>query len=316
MNPQLLFPPLLALVLWILSGRGEAMPAQQETRAEIPTQALAERYLELLSRRKVDTLASLLHEDALFENPTQSALGGEARRIRGKDAILASFGGARSGTSSVTFEVESSFASGEYVVLSLLYTSHASAGVIGRSSEEVASHFATVTVLRFVDGLVVHHLDHVDYDSMLQQLGTHDAHGRSSALDVGERYLEHLHAFEVDELEKLLAPSASFSDPTAALVGGPWKHEGRAAILESVRTTRESTRRSRHRIDSSFSAGEYAVFALTLSTVIDGKPHGIDGDVELAVAAVTILRVVDGKVVEQLDLVDHGSLLLQIDARK
>ncbi len=166
-RPSLLVA-LLALALNFLPRPG-SQPQDQAQQAAL--HELSRTYLEALCANDFEALKPLLSADALFEDPTRVTLTGEVQRIQGRAAMLENFAkNARSGASSEV-EIVESFVTGEHVVMRLNYRSQGSANVIRLEGDKpsVELKIPAVTILRIQKGRVVHHLDHVDYASILRQ---------------------------------------------------------------------------------------------------------------------------------------------------
>ena len=128
------------------------------------------------------------------------------------------------------------------------------------------------------------------------------------------RYLESLYGFDLDALEQLTAHDVVFHDPTSAVFpGGPWRYEGRGAVLDFFRRSTEGVEEHSFDVERSFTSGELTVLELTYHTRGDGAPLGHPGvSLKLDVPAVTVIRVRDGLVVEHQDFVDYDTLRRQV----
>ncbi|HED66582.1 MAG TPA: nuclear transport factor 2 family protein [Planctomycetes bacterium] len=159
--------PLLAIVLVappMLFALGRPGPVVDDN------VALASRYLELLSEDRLDALAPLLAETAVYTDPTSERFGGRPRHFQGREAILGHFRTARSSPS--VLRIDESFASGDEVVL---WTSYLSTPKTGLLEDPGPPHAETTTLrvltrVRIENGLVREHVDYVDYDSLLAAL--------------------------------------------------------------------------------------------------------------------------------------------------
>lgn len=81
---------------------------------------------------------------------------------------------------------------------------------------------------------------------------------------VAEPYFEDYIARQWDRLAPLLAEQGGFEDPTAALVFGPVKQQGKAATLKNFREGYAAIRHMAFHPSRVFYAGEHAVFEGTL----------------------------------------------------
>jgi ketosteroid isomerase-like protein len=136
-----------------------------------------------------------------------------------------------------------------------------------------------------------------------------------TVLEAATTYLETLYAFDFETLATLLAPDATFYDPTAApLTGSDTRYAGRDQIVAEFSGAAAKARNGGYEIERQFVSGELAVFTLTYSSELDGNAFGVPGEwVPVRVAGITVIRVVDGLVTEHLDHVDYESMLRQIE---
>ena len=144
-----------------------AMPVRSgaQTNSQVGRQ-----YLDALYAFDFSTLETLLHPDAEFEDPTAVAFAGESWHVEGRDAILDFFRESSAGVIDSGFRVVSEFTTGNFLVLSLEYWTRVEGQALGVPGRRLRVEVAGVTVLRIEGGQVVHHIDHVDYDSLLRQV--------------------------------------------------------------------------------------------------------------------------------------------------
>jgi len=137
-----------------------------------PLLSLSETYLERLCAQDFQALEPLLDANALFEDPTRVTLTGKVQRIQGRAAMLENFAKNAKSQGQSEVEIVETFVTGEHVVMRLNYNSKGSANVIRVDGEtpSVSLVIPAVTILRIQNGRVVHHLDHVDYASILRQV--------------------------------------------------------------------------------------------------------------------------------------------------
>jgi ketosteroid isomerase-like protein len=131
---------------------------------------------------------------------------------------------------------------------------------------------------------------------------------------VAERYFNAYVARDWERLEPLLADEAAFSDPTAALVFGTVKREGKAATLKNFKEGYAAIRHMEFHPLRTFVSGEHAVYEGTLDWTLalkDGKQA-----VTLGMPFICVLRVVDGRVLEHRDLADYAPFLAAIGAAR
>jgi len=165
--PSSLLVALVALVANLLPSLANSV--QNEATTD-PLVELSERYLERLCANDLDGLGELLAKDALFEDPTRATLNGQEERIQGRAAILKSFGKRAEHAAESRVEIVESFVTGEHVIMRLNYLSTPKTKVIRAGSSEGDDQLviSTVTVLQIHQGKVVHHVDYVDYASILR----------------------------------------------------------------------------------------------------------------------------------------------------
>lgn len=126
---------------------------------------------------------------------------------------------------------------------------------------------------------------------------TRDVAGRYFAAYVDRRW---------DDLAPLAGEAITFHDPTAELVFGSQRHEGKAALLKLFREGYASITTMRFAPVRRFASGPVAVFEGDLDWTLrlqDGRL------VHSVTPIVTTLRVADGRVVEHVDLVDYQPFL-------
>ncbi len=132
---------------------------------------LAERYLHTLYDPDFEAMAAFLTEDSVWEDPSLAYFDHGPRKIEGSEGILdfyrqSSLGGA----TKTTFTVEDHFVTGERVAMEVLYATQGDGVHLGYPGLEVSFTVRGFTVLTIEQGKILHHLDHVDYASMMQQV--------------------------------------------------------------------------------------------------------------------------------------------------
>ena len=142
------------------------------------------RYLNTLYAFEFDQLGAHLAEDATFRDPTAATLVGSPLAYQGRDAIVSGFAAGAADSRNARFEVLHSFASGEYVVFSLIYRTELRGDPIGVPGQWVGVEVSGNTILRVTNGLVSEHVDHVDYEELLRQV---EAARGASGLSLGSR---------------------------------------------------------------------------------------------------------------------------------
>lgn len=128
------------------------------------------RYLDALYAFDYAELEDVFDPDAVFEDPTVVAFAGEAVRVTGRSAIFDFFRQASEGIVDGGFEVLSSFATGQFVVFNLEYWSTFEGELMAVQAKIITIKVPGVTILKFQDGLLIHHTDHVDYELLHEQV--------------------------------------------------------------------------------------------------------------------------------------------------
>jgi ketosteroid isomerase-like protein len=137
-----------------------------------------------------------------------------------------------------------------------------------------------------------------------------------SPFEIAESYLDALYSFDFGTLRTLLASDATFRDPTGdALAGTEISYHGRDAVLSQFEASASTLRNARFEVRSGFDSGEYVVLNLIYRFEVEGEAFGAsDAWIPVAVPAVTILRIVDGRIQEHLDHADYDELVRQVEA--
>jgi predicted ester cyclase len=136
-----------------------------------------------------------------------------------------------------------------------------------------------------------------------------------SPVEIAESYLNALYAFDFGTLRTLLASDATFADPTGeALAGTEISYRGRDAIISGFEASTSTLRNALFEVSSGFDSGEYVVLNLTYRFDVNGEAFGIPGAwIPVAMPAVTILRIVDGRIQEHLDHADYDEFMRQVE---
>jgi len=140
------------------------------------------------------------------------------------------------------------------------------------------------------------------------------AQAREATRGVAEPYFEAYIARQWDRLAPLLAEQGGFEDPTAALVFGPVRQQGKAATLKNFREGYAAIRHMAFHPSRVIYAGEHAVFEGTLDWTL--ALAGGREAVTLGMPFVTVLRVVEGQVVEHRDYADYTPFLAAVKAAR
>lgn len=127
-------------------------------------------YLETLYTTDYEELGTLLHEEAIFEDPTSLAFAGEYWLAEGRSTIVDFFRQANEGVIDGGFDVQSSFTSDEYIVFTLEYWSKFKGELLEIPGMTLSIRIPAVTILQIQDGLITHHTDYADYVVLHEQV--------------------------------------------------------------------------------------------------------------------------------------------------
>lgn len=131
---------------------------------------------------------------------------------------------------------------------------------------------------------------------------------------VADPYFAAYIARDWDRLEPYLAEEGGFSDPTATLVFGVVKFDGKAATMKNFREGYAAITHMAFHPMRAFVSGEYAIYEGTLDWTLDlgdGKQAVTDG-----MPFMTVLRVVQGRVQEHRDFADYTPFLAAMRAAR
>lgn len=135
-------------------------------------------------------------------------------------------------------------------------------------------------------------------------------HGNIAVIAQAEAYLAAYQALDLPAIAAAMTPDARFEDPTSTDVpgiGGPFKWDGRDAVIAGLRTWTQSVRRIDYIIRDMYEASGRVVFIGTASALIETR----DGAARTTFPIVTIR---DGKVIEHRDYTDYaGAKTAKVD---
>lgn len=132
------------------------------------------------------------------------------------------------------------------------------------------------------------------------------AEASAATAPVAEAYVTAYTTRDWDTLEAHLAEDASFEDPTATLVFGGIRSDGRAAMMERFRVGYASLTHMEFERSRTIVAGDVAVYEGALAWGLD---LGNGTLVESVTPMVIVVTVKDGKVVTHRDYVDYAPFL-------
>lgn len=129
--------------------------------------------------------------------------------------------------------------------------------------------------------------------------------GNSTVIAQAEAYLTAYQALDLPAVAAAMAPDARFEDPTSTDVpgiGGPFKWQGRDAVIAGLRGWTQSVRRIDYTIRDKYEASGHVVFIGTASALIQ-MPNGA---ARTSYPIVTIITMRDGKVIEHRDYTNYA----------
>ncbi len=127
-------------------------------------------YLDAYLGMKMDEMAAMLADDAVYADPTAVPLGGEGP-YEGRDAIIEAFRGAFGVVMSLTFDPVRTIAFQHHVVFAGTCGYSLKGSALGVDQETVQfTDVPLFVVLRIEGGKVVVHTDYSDYDVMNEQM--------------------------------------------------------------------------------------------------------------------------------------------------
>ena len=129
-------------------------------------------YLAALHRDDWETLRRWLGPESQYLNFTAEALSGAVEGAEGGSQMVELFRNARagSGTLALTFDVQESFVAGPNVLLVGTYRVTTRGEAWGLANETVSFRIPMVVHLRIVEGVVVDHVEYLDYATGLSAL--------------------------------------------------------------------------------------------------------------------------------------------------
>ncbi len=145
------------------------VPAETVVLSDID--AIADRYLQAMWSFDYDGMASLLADDALYEDYTAEYFDVEPYVFDGKQEIIGFFRGvnASSSTQSIEPSIRYRFSSGTNVVLLIDVTVEVDGEAWGAPGKRLEGSGLTVTWLRIQNGKVTRHIDFADYETAIRQ---------------------------------------------------------------------------------------------------------------------------------------------------
>ncbi len=127
---------------------------------------------------------------------------------------------------------------------------------------------------------------------------------------VAERYMQHYLSMNVEAMGALMHDAITFEDPTARLIFGSQKHEGKDSVLAAMQMSVKSITGMTPDHIRQFASGNTLVSELTLRWSFlsrSGKP------VTITTPLVVVLMVQDGKVIWHRDYGDYTTFRRQYE---
>ncbi len=142
---------------------------------------------------------------------------------------------------------------------------------------------------------------------------TATASAAEDRLEIAQSYFEALHGGQWDRVRALTGPAFRFSDPTAE------GHETVITGADDLETFLDYMQANRPDgdaealVEDGFASGRHVTLLVRYRGRLDGRALGTEGGPRgFDVPGVTIVTVVDGKVVQHLDYVDYETLQRQL----
>ena len=160
---------LLAAVLVLLSSTGAV--AQDPYPVDPELIDIGRRYLETVYRFDFDQQATFYTEDSVFEDHTVDIFE-QTWHFKGPDEIVGLFRDTLPETPlKVDVDIQDAFIVADRVHFYVHYHNTGDGTPMGVPGKEITVTAKGFTILRIVDGKVLHHLDYIDYPGMFRQAG-------------------------------------------------------------------------------------------------------------------------------------------------
>ena len=155
----------LLIAVSILIG---AAPPQLETSVE----KISDDYLASIQAQDWERMGSLLSDASRYEDFTMEFFDRPPIQLTGREAIVEFWrtSSEDSGTSSIHYDVVRRIVAGPMVILDLRGRVTVSGHYWELERDEITLEFDQISTLRILDGVVVHHVDHVDYADGMRQI--------------------------------------------------------------------------------------------------------------------------------------------------
>ena len=297
----------------------------------------ADAYLDAIRSENWNRMASLLAPGAQYQDYSMEFFDRPMIDLEGPDAIVGFWrdSAADAGTIDVKWQFDERFASGPNLFLIGQTYVHNKGDVWGFPGHDLKTRFPQITHLRIVDGKVVYHADHVNYDVAGRQLTeqTEAIVGKAgegeplrwenplpeaSLYKTATAYIDAIEAMDWTAMANFLNDKSRYQDFSIELTTGEiFDLAGRDAIVKvwSEGATASGILSMNFETENRFVAGPN-VFALGhIQVRMKGEAAGLPGrEVEVRVRHILHLRIVDGKILHHTDHVDYTSFLSQIEA--
>lgn len=284
-------PALRAVFLLMLIAPPLAASAQSGALAQ-KTREVSELYLALDQAGQLDALLDVYAADATFHDPTGDVFQGPVSQgpVTGAETIVAMQ--KNWGLAEQAFEVDASFAVGEYAL-------HRGTLTVRYTNGERRFAIPFVTVHRVVEGRIA---ERIDFGEYIETFGLGDGYDANTASTraVADRALRAYLDGDLETTADVADPEIQFQDPTSKVYGPPSGelYQGRDELLRRRAQIYKSVTDFNLEVDKSFVANHHAVY---MGTTTYTTARGM----KFRQPAVFVFEVRDGKVTRQWDFVDY-----------
>ncbi len=144
--------------------------------------ALALRWVHAIEQEDWDTLGELLHEDAVYEDPTMMHYGSDPIYWIGRDSIVDFWrrSDEDSGSRNIDYRIDGYFETGGVTVLTMYLSLEISGAFWDIDQDFIPVSGSQTTVVTCSDGKIMHVIDYVDYAEGDRQINAlRDKHGEA-----------------------------------------------------------------------------------------------------------------------------------------
>lgn len=146
--------------------------ASQPIKVACPESSLPMRWLHAIEMEDWDTMGSLLHADAVYDDPTMAYFGDGPIHLMGRDSIVEFWrqSDEESGSRYMEYEVPFCFESADLFVINAVIHLEVGGAYWKVAREYLPLTSAQTTILNTKDGKITHVVDYVDYGSAIRQI--------------------------------------------------------------------------------------------------------------------------------------------------